>query len=245
VSIIGDAISWLADGDHWRGSSSLPGIPALLGDHLQITAISVAAGIALAVPLGLLLGHAHRGGGVITLLGNLLRAIPTLGLLILLTSPGALGFSTLTSVVALAVFAVPPLLTYTYTGMVGVDPDTVEAARGMGLSPLQVLTRVELPLALPLIAAGLRTAALQVFATATLVAYVGGTTLGSIINLGNGSNDQGEVFAGGIIVAVLALVADGLFGLLQAVVTPGPEWGTRLARRRRRLAARAATAAGR
>jgi osmoprotectant transport system permease protein len=228
ASLIGDTWSWLTSSSNWKGTSSLPGIPHLVVQHLQVTGASLGAAALVALPLGLVFGHLRRGGALVTVLGNLARAVPTLGLLVVLTSSSAFGFSFTTEVVALGVFAVPPLLTNTFTGMTEVDAETVDAARGMGMTPWQVLTRVELPLALPLIAAGVRTATLQVIATATVAAFVGGGGLGLIINFGNGVNDQGEVLAGAVLVAVLALVAELILSRVQALLTPGPRRARRV-----------------
>jgi osmoprotectant transport system permease protein len=148
------------------------------------------------------------------------RAIPTLALLTVFAATD-IGFGNRATIIALAVFAVPPLLTNTYVGIRSVDSDVVEAARGMGLSETAILFRVELPLAVPLIAAGLRTAAVQVVATATLAALVGGGGLGVIINSGFGQQDRPQIMAGGILVALLALLTEGLLALLQHSVTPG------------------------
>lgn len=218
--LAGDTLDWLTDGSHWSGSV---GVPTLLGQHLQVTAAAVLLAAAVALPIGILLGHVRRGGGLVTAIGNLTRAVPTFGLLVLLTA-GPLGFSYATQVFALAVFAVSPLLTNTYAGMAGVDRDAVDAARGLGMSGRQVVARVEIPLAVPLIATGIRTAVVQTVATATLVAFVGGGGLGYVINLGFGQGPagRGAVIAGAILVASVALLAELVFGRLQAAVTPGP-----------------------
>ena len=172
------------------------------------------------MPLALGLGHTGRGGGFTVALTNVSRAIPTLALLTIFAAT-AIGFGNRATIVALAVFAIPPLLTNTYVGIREVDPDVVEAARGMGLSGAAVLLRVELPLAVPLIAAGVRTAAVQVVATAGLAALVGGGGLGVIINDGFGQQDRPQILAGGLLVAGLALVVEALLALVQHRVTPG------------------------
>jgi len=164
---------------------------------------------------------------------NVSRAIPTLALLTIFAAT-PIGFGNRATIIALAVFAIPPLLTNTYVGVREVDRDVVEAARGMGLSGRSVLLRVELPLAVPLIAAGFRTATVQVVATATLAALVGGGGLGRIITDGFGQQDQPQILAGGILVALLALVTEGVLALVQRSVTPGRE-RTRVLRRRAAL----------
>lgn len=233
--LVADTVAWFTDGAHWTGGR---GVPTLLLQHLRVTAISVVAAAAIALPVGIVLGHLRRGGGIITVVGNLTRAVPTLGLLVLLTA-GPLGFSYATQVVALGLFALSPLLTNTYAGLVGVDRDAVDAARGLGMGGRQVITGVELPLAVPLIATGIRTAVVQTIATATLVGFVGGGGLGVLINEGFGLAGVGraELLAGALLVAALALLAELLLGRAQVALTPGP-------RRRRRAGSRPGVAAG-
>lgn len=233
MSLIGDAFIWLNDPDNWRGDD---GIAYLTGQHMAISAGAVALGCAIAWPLALWMGHTGRGGGVTVVLSNMSRAVPTLALLtIFAVTP--IGFGPRATVLALGVFAIPPLLSNAYTGVRQVDPDVKDAARGMGLSSTQMLWRVEVPLAVPLIAAGLRTAAVQVVATATLAALVAGGGLGLIINLGLGLRDYPQAVAGGILVVVLALATDGALSLVQRAVTP------RSARRARRFKTPATAAA--
>jgi osmoprotectant transport system permease protein len=176
---------------------------------------------AIAWTLGLWLGHTGRGGDAVVVMSNASRAIPTLALLTILSSIGAWFFGTPATVISLAIFAIPPLLSNTYVGIRGVDPDVVDAARGMGLSAGQTLWRVEVPLAIPLIAAGFRTAAVQVVSTTTLAALVGGGGLGNIINLGLGQQKGGVILAGGFLVAVLALLTEGILAIVQRMLTPG------------------------
>lgn len=222
-----DLVGWLTFDDPRRG------VVARLLEHLEYTGLAVGLALLLALPLGLVLGHYGRGGFLAVALSNLGRAVPTLGVLVLLAiSP--LGQSKEAVVYALALFAVPPLLTNTYVGMREVDPEAVEAARGMGMSPGQVLRRVELPLAFPLIAAGLRTAVLQVLATAVLAAAIGLGGLGRYLIDGLGSQDDTQVLAGAILVAGLALVVEVLLAGLQRAVDP-----TGRSRRRPTAAARA------
>lgn len=217
MSVWHDTYIWLNDPLNWQGPQ---GVPHLTVEHLEITAAAVALGAVVALPLALWLGHTGRGGGFTVVLSNVSRAVPTLALLVIFATT-AIGFGDRATVLALGLFAIPPLLTNTYVGMRGVDPDVVEAARGMGMGPLTLLLRVELPLALPLLAAGFRTAVVQVVATATLAAYVGGGGLGVIINNGFGEQDQGQVVAGGLLVASLAVIMELLLAYTQRVVTPG------------------------
>jgi osmoprotectant transport system permease protein len=221
VSTLGDAVVWLNDPLNWQGDN---GVPHLTYEHLYISGAAVLLAALVALPTALLLGHVGRGGGLTVVITNVSRAIPTLALLTVFAAT-AIGFGNRATIIALAIFAVPPLLTNTYVGIREVDRDVVEAARGMGMSEVSVLLRVELPLAVPLIAAGLRTASVQVVATATLAALVGGGGLGKIINEGFGQQDPGQYVAGGILVALLALLTEGVLALLQRQVTPGRERG--------------------
>ena len=228
-----DALVYLNDPFNWTRPG---GILDLLGVHLAISGIAVLVAFVLAFPLGVVLGTSGRGGGAVIVLSNVSRAMPTLALLTLF-AVSAIGFGNKATTIALAVFAFPPILTNTYVGFRGVDPDVREAARAMGLSRWQVIGRVDLPLALPLVMTGLRTAAVQVVATAGLAALVGGGGLGRIVNLGFGQQDYGLIIAGAILIAALALLTELLLVVLTWAVTPGP-------RRLPFLRTRTATAAG-
>jgi osmoprotectant transport system permease protein len=217
VNVLAEAFRWLNDPLNWQGRQ---GVWYLTGEHLAISGAAVLLAALVGLPLALWLGHTGRGGGFTVALTNVSRAVPTLALLTIFAAT-PIGFGNRATVVALGLFAVPPLLTNTYVGIRGVDRDTVEAARGMGLTEREILLRVELPLALPLVAAGVRTAAVQVVATATLAALVGGGGLGQIINNGFGTQDQAQILAGGILVAALALVAEGVLALVERLVSPG------------------------
>ena len=222
MNSFGDAFTWLNDPLNWQGPQ---GVPHLTYEHLYITFFAVAIAALIALPLALGLGHRGRGGGFTVVLTNVSRAVPTLALLTFFSAT-AIGFGNRATIIALAVFAIPPLLTNTFVGIREVDRDVVEAARGMGMSGSRVLFRVELPLAVPLIAAGFRTATVQVVATATLAALVGGGGLGVIINSGFGQQDRGQIVAGGILVAALALIAELTLAFLQRQVTPGRARGS-------------------
>jgi osmoprotectant transport system permease protein len=219
-----DVTGWLTWADPSRG------VLARTVEHLEYTGLAVLLACLVALPVGLVLGHTGRGGALAVAVSNVGRAVPTLGVLVLLAiSP--LGQSTTTVVLALALFAVPPLLTNTYVGMREVDPDAVQAAYGMGMGPAQVLRQVELPLAFPLIAAGFRTAVLQVVATATLAAAIGLGGLGRYLIDGLSAQDQAQVIAGALLVAALALVVELLLGGLQRLAD---RTAPAAARRRRR-----------
>jgi len=212
------ALLYLNDPYNWTRPN---GIFDLAVEHLAISVVAVLAAMVVALPVGTALGTSRRGGGVVVVLSNVSRAVPTLALLTLFAvSP--IGFGNRATTIALAVFAVPPILTNTFVGFRGVDPEVREAARGMGMSRAQVLGRVETPLALPLVMTGIRTAAVQVVATAGLAALVGGGGLGRLINLGFGQQDYGVMIAGAILVAGLALLTEALLALLSWAVTPGP-----------------------
>lgn len=218
MDLVRGALSYLGDGANWHGYD---GILPLTWSHVKITLLAVLLAAVIGLAVGILLGQARRGGGLVTALANLSRAVPVLGLLALLASNASLGVTATTAILALAVFAVAPILTNSYTGMITVDRETVEAASGLGMSTRQVLLGVKLPLALPLIAAGLRTALLQTFATATIASFVGGETLGNLINDGQSTQRYDQVLAGAICIAVIAIVLDLLLGGAQALVTPG------------------------
>ncbi|MBC7374417.1 MAG: ABC transporter permease subunit [Frankiales bacterium] len=195
------------------------GMPARIVEHLQYTAGGVLLACLVGLPVGLLLGHLGRGGTLAINLSNIGRAIPTLGVVVLFAvSP--LGTSLFALSLALGLFALPPVLTNAYVGMREVDPEAVEAARGMGMTPGQIFRWVELPLAFPLVAAGVRSAILQVIATAVLAAAVGGGGLGRFLIEGLGSQDYPQLQAGALVVAALALVVELVLGLLQRLVDP-------------------------
>jgi osmoprotectant transport system permease protein len=186
-------------------------------EHLGISALGMVVALALALPLGVLLGHQHRGSFLAINISNVFRALPSLALISI--SLALVGLSLLNVEVALVALAIPPILTNAYTAVDGVDPDAVEAARGMGMTERQVLSGVELPLSWPLIFAGIRTAAVYVVATAPLAAIAGGGGLGDII-LNQPTYGLVGVIAATIVVVVLAFAVDALLGLAQRAVTP-------------------------
>ena len=208
---------WLTDPEHWAGAG---GVPTRVLEHLHLSALAVLAGIAIAVPIGLLIGHTGRAVFLATSVANIGRAIPSLALLVILFP--VFGFGLAAPFVALLLLTIPPILTNTYVGVGGVDRDTVEAGRGMGLSEPQILLGVEVPLALPLMIAGVRTAAVQAVATATLAALIAGGGLGRYIVDGFALRDEGQLLAGALFVGVLAIATERSFGFLERrVVSPG------------------------
>jgi osmoprotectant transport system permease protein len=185
--------------------------------HLGIGAIALAVAIVVALPLGVILGHRHAGAFLAINTSNVFRALPSLALIAICLA--LFGLSLLNVEVALVALAIPPILTNSYTAVDGVDPDAVEAARGMGMRERQVLTTVELPLAWPLIFAGIRTAAVYIVATAPLAAIAGGGGLGDII-LNQPTYRLVGVIAATIVVVVLAFAVDGVLARVQHAVTP-------------------------
>jgi osmoprotectant transport system permease protein len=210
------ALVWLNDPLNWTNPD---GILARTAEHLEISALAVLLALVVAWPIGVWLGHLGRGGTAVIALANLTRAIPTVALLTVFPLT-FIGFGYPPIVLALALFALPPLLANAYLGVREVDPDVTDAARGMGLSGTQTMWRVELPLAVPYLAAGFRTAAVQVVANATLAAFVNGGGLGMIISRGFGLQDNGQVIAGGLLVIVLCLALDGALALTERALTP-------------------------
>jgi osmoprotectant transport system permease protein len=176
-----------------------------------LTAVCLVVSCLIALPVALVLGHLGRGGALAVNLANIGRAVPTFAVLVLLLLTPVGRYGEGPTVVALVLFAVPPLLTNTYVGMRGVDRGVVQAARGMGMTGRQVLLRVELPLALPLILTGVRIAAVQLVATATIAALAGGGGLGRIITAGFNLASTPMVVAGAVLVAVFALLVEGVF----------------------------------
>jgi osmoprotectant transport system permease protein len=217
MNVLGEALLWLNDPLTWTRRG---GILDLTVEHLIMTAIAVALAAAFSIPLGAWLGHTGRGAGAMVAVGNATRAMPTLGIILLLAAGGLFGNGA--TVVAAAIFAVPVLLVNSYEGVRGADPAARDAGRGMGMSGARVLFQIELPLATGLIAAGLRTTIVQVVATIPLAALAGGGGLGQIIAFGMGTQRYGQVLAGGIVVALLALVLDGILAVAQRLVTPAP-----------------------
>lgn len=215
MSVFSEAVSWLSDGTHWQGDD---GFPHRIAQHLGYTALTVVIAAAIAVPLGLWIGHTGRLRGLAVAVTGALRALPTLGLLTLVVLWRGIGLAPPT--IALVVLAIPPLLAGAYAGLESVDRATIDAARAIGMTEWQVLGRVEIPLAMPLILGGIRSAVLQVVATATIAAYIGLGGLGRYLIDGLAVRDYPQMLAGSLVIVVLALVLDGCFALLQRVLSP-------------------------
>jgi osmoprotectant transport system permease protein len=209
MSTFVDALKFIPDNSHLILSKTV--------EHLEYSGAAIAVSLLIAIPIGVWLGHIHRGSFLAINISNVGRALPSLAIIAIGIAILGLGFVNI--LIALVVLAAPPMLTNAYVAVDGVDPSAVDAARGMGMRPLEVLMRVELPLALPLIFAGIRTAAVYVIATATLAAVAGGGGLGEII-VNQASYRPPGVVAASICVALLALVAELAFAGLQRAVTP-------------------------
>ena len=213
MDVLSDLVRWLTAPEQWSGSS---GIPARTVQHLWYSLVATAIAVVIALPIGVVIGHIGRGGLVAINLSNLGRALPSLGIIILVFT--LVGFGVVPVLVALTALAVPPIVTNSYVGMRSVDRDVREAAEGMGMTGWQVLWRVELPVAMPLIMAGIRTSTVQVVATATLAAFVGLGGLGRYLIDGFAQRDLPQVLGGAVLVAVLSLITELALGRVQTLV---------------------------
>ncbi|HUF06611.1 MAG TPA: ABC transporter permease [Candidatus Binatia bacterium] len=222
MEFLADVLAWFANPETWEGRN---GIPTRLGEHLVLSAASLAGGTLIALPLGLAIGHTGRGAVAVVSIANIGRAVPSLGLLgiaFVIMLPLGLGLGFWPSLIALVLLALPPIVTNTYVGLRGVDRELIEAARGMGMREREILTAVELPIALPVILAGIRISAVQVVATATLAAVISGGTLGHLILVGFNIGDQVQVFGAALVVALLSIGTELAFAAVQrAATSPG------------------------
>ena len=227
---------WLTDSDNWSKNFRDPGIPTRILEHLQYTGLAILVAALIAIPLGVYIGHTGRGGFLVVGIANSFRALPELGLLILLVLAMGVALALQATTIALVLLAIPPLLAGTYAGIRNVDADVVDAARGMGMRERDVVLKVELPNALPLLLGGLRAATLQVIATATIAAFVSLGGLGRYVIDGQrfGGQDGYAMMAGGaVLIAALAITVElVLAGIQRLVVSPG----LRTPRVRRRVA---------
>ena len=216
MNLFSQAFPYIFDGGNWAGPT---GIGARIIEHLWYSLLAVVISAAIAIPIGLLIGHLRRGEAVVVGLVNALRSLPTLGILVFLVLVVGLGL--VPPIIALVLLGIPTLLAGTYSGIANVDANVVDAARAMGMTELQVLFRVEIPNALPLIIGGLRNTTLQIIATATVAAYVNLGGLGRYIFDGLALYDYGRVLVGAILVAVLTLVIDGILAVAVWASVPG------------------------
>jgi osmoprotectant transport system permease protein len=215
VSFIGQVLQWFVDGSHWQGDF---GIPNRLFEHLYMSAASLAVAALIALPIGVTIGHIGRGGNLAINVANVGRAVPSFALLVFAVQLVGIGFWP--AFVALVALGIPPMVTNSYIGMREVDADVREAAKGMGMRARAVLWRVELPIAAPLIMAGVRTSAVNIVATATLAALVAWGGLGRFIVDGLAQRDTVQLFAGALLVAVLSIAVEVSLTGLQRITTP-------------------------
>lgn len=215
MDVLVDLVRFFTDPANWRGAN---GVPTLTLQHVGYTLTASLAAAAVALPLGLVLGHTRRFEVFVTQLANLGRSIPSFGIIILAFV--LFGIRPLPVVLTLTALAIPPILVNTYVGVQAVDPEVVDAATGVGMNGWQVLTRIELPVATPLIMAGVRTSVVQVVATATLAAFISLGGLGRYIFDGLYTQVLAKGLAGAVLVAVLALLMEWVFARLQRAVTP-------------------------
>jgi osmoprotectant transport system permease protein len=217
MDVLSEFWDYITTASNWTGDH---GILALTIAHIRVSVFATAVAALLALPPAVALGHKRRGGFVANSIVNIGRAIPSLAIIAFCTTISAIGFGFRATFVALVVLAIPPMFTNAFTGVRDVDANIVEAARGMGMTSPEVLTRVEVPTSLPLVITGVRISALQVVATATLGALVGFECLGSLILQGLAEPNNGKLLTGAVLVAVLALITDGFFVIVQRVLTP-------------------------
>ena len=215
MSFLGSVWQWFVDPAHWRGAD---GVPTRIGEHIHLSAESLAVAAVIALPVGIVLGHYGRFGGLAINISNAGRALPSFGILVVAFQ--VFGLGDLPVILALTALAIPPMVTNSYFVLREVDPDIREAARGMGYRELAQVVRVELPLAVPLIMAGVRTSAVQVVATATLAAVIAGGGLGRYIIDGIATQNYVTTAAGAVLVALLALATDVSLGGVQRLLVP-------------------------
>ncbi len=215
MNYLTEAIGWIFDPSHY---GSYDGIDVRLAQHVLISLAVIFVAAIIAIPLGYLVGHTGRGRGLAVAVSGGIRALPTLGLLIIIALGVGIGLEA--PFVALVVLAIPSILAGAYAGFEAIDRRTIDAARAVGMTEWQIVGRVEVPLGLPLLIGGLRLAALQVIATATLADYVGGGGLGLFLFRGLKTNDYPQMLAGSIVVILLALVSEVTFSVIQRLAVP-------------------------
>ena len=222
MELIGDVAAWFVDPATWSGRN---GMLVRLWEHLWISAAALIASVAIGVPIGLLIGHTGRWAAGVVAIANIGRAVPSLGfmgLAFILLLPLGLGVGPLPAIIALIALGIPPIVVNAYAGVRQIDRELLEAARGMGMREREVLTRVEIPIGLPVIMAGVRTSAVQIVATTTLATVVGGGALGEPILIGFAVSDHVRVVGAALVVAVLSILTEVAFGRIQAAATsPG------------------------
>lgn len=215
MGFLGSVLRWFSDPGHWTGAD---GIPHRLAEHVQLSAESVAIGALIALPIGIALGHYGRFGNLAINISNVGRALPSFAILVIAFQVFGLGDFPI--VLSLTALAIPPMLTNTYVALREVDPDIKDAARGMGYRELTQVLRVELPLSVPLLMAGVRTSAVQVVATATLAALISGGGFGRYIIDGLAQQDFVKLFAGALLVGLLAVATELSLAGLEWLLLP-------------------------
>ena len=215
MSFLVQVVRWFLSAAHWHGSG---GIPNRIEEHVVMSLAATGTAAAIALPIGLALGHFGRGGPLAINVSNVGRALPSFGIVIIAFQIFSLGDTPI--IICLVALAIPPVVTNSYVALREVDPDIKEAARGMGYRGLAQLLRVELPLAVPLLMAGIRTSAVQVVATATLAALIGGGGFGRYVFDGLATRDYVTMFAGAALVAVLALATEVTLSGLERILVP-------------------------
>lgn len=215
MNLIIGAFAWIGDPSHWTGVYA---IPTRVAQHVGISLLVLVIAAVIAIPLGYLIGHTGRGKGIAVPVAGGLRALPTLGVLVLAAMSLGLGLGA--PLIALVILAIPSVLAGAYSGLEAVDRRTVDAARSVGMTEWQILAKVEIPLGLPLLIGGLRSAMLQIIATATLADFIGAGGLGHYIFQGVKAGDYVQMLAGSILVIALTLLSEVVFALLQRVAVP-------------------------
>lgn len=221
MELLGAIGRWFGDPAHWQGPA---GIPTRIGEHLLLSAVALVIAAAIGLTIGTWIGHTGRGARLAVNLANLGRALPTLAVMAIVLPLTAaldpeLGFKVYPAIIGLVVLAIPPLLVNAYVGVSGVDPEIVEAGRGTGMRDRQVLWQIELPLAVPVMLAGIRSAASQVIATATLAAIFGGPGLGRYLVEGYAQLDYPMMWAGVLLVALLFAITELALATVQRLLT--------------------------
>jgi len=234
MTFLGSVVHWFLNPAHWHGDF---GIPNRVEEHVLMSVAATGAAALIALPVGLTLGHYGRGGALAINISNVGRALPSFAILVLAVQ--LVGIGATPAFLALVALAIPPIVTNSFVGMRDVNAELRDAARGLGMSDLRILVRVELPNALPVVMAGIRTAGVQVVATATLAALVGWGGLGRFIIDGFSQLDYVQVFAGALMVVALSAAAELLLALLQRALTPAGLRSASARERRRGLPAAA------